>query len=67
MAWSSGTSSGSVYDPIWIAKDGKHWRISQMTTSHIVNCIAKIQRSKRGWRREYLERLELELYIRSLK
>jgi hypothetical protein len=54
-----------VYDPIWVTADKRHLRISQMEERHIRNCIALIRRRK-GWRKEYLERLELELYIRSL-
>lgn len=56
-----------MYDPIWITRDGRQLRISQMDTSHIMLCIAKIQRSRRGWRKEFLERLQLELEIRNLK
>lgn len=54
-----------MFSPIWITAKGEHLSISQMTTSHIINCIRKIQRSRKGWRREYLERLLLELEIRS--
>lgn len=55
-----------MYDPIWITRDGREMKVSQMETRHIVNCINKIQRSSRRWRIEYLERLELELEIRNL-
>jgi hypothetical protein len=55
-----------VQDMVWITRDGRSYLVSQMTTSHIINCIRKIQRSQKGWRREYLERLKLELTIRSL-
>lgn len=41
--------------------------IGQMTDSHLNNCIAKIMRSRTGWRSEYLERLQLELTIRAIK
>lgn len=34
-----------------------------MKRTHVLNAIAKIQRN-RGWRAEYLERLQLELKIR---
>jgi hypothetical protein len=40
--------------------------VSDMEMSHLLNCIDKIRRSRRGWRREYLPRLELELTIRSI-
>jgi hypothetical protein len=38
-----------------------------MNTSHIINCISLIRRSRGGWRREYLARLVLELEIRAMK
>lgn len=55
-----------MYDLIWVTKEGRMIPVSQMDTSHIVNCIMKIRRSKTGWRKECLERLELELFARSL-
>ena len=48
---------------IWITKDGRAIPIRAMERRHILNCIAKIQ-NHRSWRREYLERLQLELRIR---
>jgi len=54
-----------MLDLIWITKEGERLRISDMETRHINNCVAKILRSKRGWRREYLDRLLLELEIRA--
>jgi hypothetical protein len=51
---------------VWVTKDGKRLLVSRMETSHIHNCIAKIERSRKGWRREYLERLKLELEIRAM-
>lgn len=56
-----------MMDKIWITADGRQLLVSQMETRHIHNCIAKIQRSKRGWRGEYLERLQLELNIRRIR
>ena len=56
-----------MLDPIWTTRGGTNLRISQMTTPHIQNAIAMIQRSRTGWRREYLERLQLELEIRNMK
>jgi hypothetical protein len=52
-------------DMVWVTRDGQRLLVSQMETSHIVNCVRKIQRS-RGWRQEYLDRLILELRIREL-
>ena len=46
---------------IWVAKDGTKYSISEMTTSHIKNCIRMIQRSNYRWRPEYLEPLTQEL------
>lgn len=55
----------SMQDMVWVTRDGRSLLISQMDTSHIVNCIAKINRSRTGWRAEYLPRLQLELDIRT--
>jgi hypothetical protein len=53
-----------MQDTIWITKDGRQILVQQMERSHLVNCIAKIERSKTNWRKEYLSRLQLELWIR---
>jgi hypothetical protein len=37
-----------------------------MTDSHLHNAIAMVLRSK-NWRRQYLDRLQLELTIRAIK
>jgi hypothetical protein len=55
-----------VQDTIWVCRDGRQVLVSQMADSHLANCIALILR-KRKWRREYLDRLQLELVIRSIK
>jgi hypothetical protein len=55
-----------VKDPLWVCKDGKALRVKEMTDSHLANSIAKIQRSREGWRRKWLDRLLLEKEIRSL-
>ena len=55
-----------MYDPVWTCRDGRRVRIGEMTDSHLANCIAKIQRSPRGWRRWWLDRLLLEQQIRSM-
>jgi len=55
-----------MQDKVWITADGRRLLVSQMETRHLINCVAKILRSRRGWRLEYLERLQLELFIRSL-
>lgn len=56
-----------MMDRVWITKQGEHIPVSKMTTSHITNCIRKIQRSGSRWRGEYLDRLLLELEIRSIR
>jgi hypothetical protein len=56
-----------MHDPIWKCRDGREMKIGDMTDSHLANCIAKILRSRKGWRREYLDRLQLERVIRSIK
>ena len=50
-----------IRNNIWIAKDGTKYSISEMTTSHIKNCIRMIQRSNYRWRPEYIEPLTQEL------
>jgi hypothetical protein len=55
-----------MQDKVWITRDGRAYRVSDMTTSHIINCIAMILR-KNGWRRRYLKRLYLELVIRDIQ
>lgn len=50
-----------IRNNIWIAKDGTKYSISEMTTSHIKNCIRMIQRSNYHWRPEYIEPLTQEL------
>jgi len=55
-----------MYDPIWVTRDGRRMRVGEMHIDHLKNCIAKITRSRRGWRAHWLPRLLLELDIRSL-
>jgi hypothetical protein len=55
-----------MQDKIWITRDGRAYLVSDMTTSHIRNCIAMIER-RNGWRRRYLARLYLELVIRDMR
>lgn len=50
----------------WICADGRAIPLNQMEESHIIACIRKIQRSRKGWRRHWLEPLQLELEIRRL-
>lgn len=45
---------------IWTTKDGKRLLISKMQTSHIENCLRKIQKDY-PWRKIYLESLTQEL------
>lgn len=51
-------------DTVWTCSDGQRLLISQMTDSHLINCINKIIRD-RTWRRKYLPRLLLEREIRA--
>jgi hypothetical protein len=53
-------------DLVWRTARGELLPVSQMETSHIANCIAKIERSGGRWRGLFLERLRLELEIRSM-
>lgn len=50
---------------IWQMKNGKCIRISDMSDSHIINCINKIIRE--DWRVEYLPILKTEMYNRKNK
>lgn len=52
---------------IWVCRDGRKIALEHMDRSHILNCINKILRSRSGWRKEWLEPLELELEIRDIK
>lgn len=55
-----------MFDPIWVCKDGRRLKISEMSTDHIGHAIRMIERNKRGWRKNMLARLNLELDIRNL-
>ena len=54
-------------DTMWTCADGRQVLVSQMEYSHLLNCISKIHRSRKGWRKEYLPRLLLELDIRDIQ
>lgn len=54
-----------MHDLVWETADGRFIPVSAMSTRHINNCIRKIDRSRKGWRKEYRERLILELELRS--
>jgi len=54
-----------VRDRVWRCRDGRRLLVSEMSDSHLVNAINLIRRS-RGWRRQYLDRLRLEIEIRQL-
>jgi hypothetical protein len=59
-----------MQDKVWRCKDGRTLLVSQMDTRHINNCIRLIEYSiaiGKRWRVGYLERLRLELFIRTLK
>lgn len=53
-------------DPIWQCADGRQLHVGEMTDSHLQNCINKILRSRKGWRRHWLDRLLLEQQIRAM-
>lgn len=56
-------------DRLWETRDGRIYRVADMETSHIVRSIRLIQKSmmtRKPWRTQYLERLELELEIRAM-
>ena len=49
---------------IWKTARGEMIRVCDMETRHIENCIRKIMRD--NWRRRYLNRMQLEITIRSM-
>jgi hypothetical protein len=54
-----------MQDMLWMCRDGRVLRVSQMTDSHLRNAIRMIE-ARRTWRREYLSRLYLEIEIRAM-
>jgi hypothetical protein len=52
-----------MYDRIWKCRDGRELPVGRMSSRHIVHSIRLIRRT--GWRREFLDRLVLELEMRS--
>ena len=46
---------------IWVTQDHKEIPIKKMETSHIKNCIKKIERSNFKWRPHYYKLLKQEL------
>lgn len=67
LAAPDGRLEAKMKDRIWVCKDGHYMLVSQMATTHIRNAIAMIERSKKGWRRDFLPRLYLELDICKLR
>jgi hypothetical protein len=55
-----------MQDTVWTCRDGRQVLVSQMDDRHLHFAIAMILRNP-GWREEYLDRLQLELVIRSIK
>lgn len=59
-----GTLSYTVIQYIWVCKDGTEIPLSEMTTSHLNNCVAMIKRSvkfNKTWRVDALPYLYEEL------
>ena len=54
-----------MFDPPWVTRDGRILKIGEMEDEHIQNCIYMITERK-NWRRGYLARLRLELFMREL-
>jgi hypothetical protein len=52
-------------DTLWICADGRQVMVSDMADDHLHNCIDRIL-SRRNWRRQYLDRLLLEVEIRRI-
>ena len=50
---------------VWQTANGTLIPITEMQTSHIMNCMALIYR-RRNWRREWLKRFAFELKVRSI-
>lgn len=51
----------------WVCRDGRVLQIGEMADGHLENAIAMIERSKSGWRMQFLPRLYLERGLRKLK
>lgn len=52
---------------MWLCRDGRQMRVSEMADGHLENAIAMVERSKVGWRMQYLPRMYLERGLRKLK
>lgn len=52
---------------IWVTKEGKRLKIEEMETSHIINCLRMINRSKWCYAYEYTKLFEFELNKRGIK
>lgn len=51
----------SAESPLWVTSDGRTFRISDMSTEHIRNCIKMIYQHNGNWKHEYLRHFEKEL------
>lgn len=51
----------------WVCRDGRILHVGEMADSHLENAIAMVERSKSGWRMQFLPRLYLERGLRKLK
>lgn len=49
------------FDPMWLCRDGRVLRISEMEDGHLKNCVAKCFLSTTSWRGRYLPYLLREL------
>ena len=55
-----------MQDRLWTCRDGRQLFVSQMEDSHIYNILAMMDRNPL-WRRDYRDRIEIELVIRAIK
>lgn len=53
-------------EPVWVTADGRPYRISEMSTEHIRNCIKMIYQRNGTWKQEYLRIFEKELRKRRM-
>lgn len=54
-----------MHDPLWRDASGRLWRVSDMDTRHIENCLRRMQQNP-GWRRSMRARLIIEIQARNL-
>jgi hypothetical protein len=55
-----------MQDRIWICRDGRQIPVSRLAESHLLSILRLMDRNP-SWRRDYRDRLEIELIIRNIR